>query len=107
VHFENVKDGDGLSSPINLEFGVEGFELAPLGSPVEGVGHHHLLVNRDSIMEGAVISGDVNYIHFGDDEIRGTIELESGNYLLTLQFADGLYQIVGEKMSALEEITVK
>ena len=54
-----------------------------------------------------VLPGDVNYIHFGDDEIRGTIELESGNYLLTLQFADGLYQIVGEKMSALEEITVK
>ena len=34
VHFKNVKDGDVLSSPINLEFGVEGFELAPFGSPV-------------------------------------------------------------------------
>ena len=107
MHFENVKDGDVLSAPINLEFGLEGFVLAPFGSPVEGVGHHHLLVNRDSIMEGTVIPGDVNYIHFGDDEIIGTIELESGNYLLTLQFADGLHQIFGEKMSALEEITVK
>ena len=57
-------------------------------------------------MEGAVIPGDVYYIHFGNDEIRGTIELESGNYLLTLQFADGVHQISGEKMSALEEITV-
>ena len=81
MHFENVKDGDVLSSPINFEFGVEGFELAPFGSPVEGVGHHHLLFNRDSIMEGAVIPGDVNYIHFGDDGVRGTIELEPGNYL--------------------------
>ena len=68
MHFENVKDGDVLSSPINLEFGVE------------GVGHHHLLFNRDNIMEGAVIPDDAKYIHFGDDEIRGTIELESGNY---------------------------
>ena len=102
MHFENVKDGDVLSSPINLEFGVKGFESAPLGSPVEGVGHHHLLVNRDSIMEGAVIPGYVNYIHFGDDEIRGTIESETGNYLVTLQFADGVHQIFGEKMSALE-----
>lgn len=81
MHFENVKDVDVLSSPINPEFGVEGFELAPFGSPVEGVGHHHLLFNRDSIMEGAVIPGDVNYIHFGDDGVRGTIELEPGNYL--------------------------
>ena len=51
MHFENVKDVDVLSSPINPEFGVEGFELAPFGSPVEGVGHHHLLFNRDSIMK--------------------------------------------------------
>ena len=51
VYFKNVKDGDVLSSPINLEFGVEGFELAPSGSVGERVGHHHLLVNRDSIME--------------------------------------------------------
>ena len=36
MHFENVKDGDVLSSPINLEFGVEGFELAPFG-PSGGV----------------------------------------------------------------------
>ena len=107
MYFENVKDGDVLSSPINLEFGVEGFELAPFGSPGERVGHHHLLVNRDSIMEGAVIPSDVNHIHFGDDEIRGTIELEPGSYLLTLQFADGVHRSFGEKMSALVEITVK
>ena len=102
MHFENVKDGDVLSSPINLEFGVEGFELAPSGSVGERSGHHHLLVNRDSIMEGVVIPSDVNHIHFGDAETRGAIEFESGSYLLTLQFADGVHQIFGEKMSALE-----
>ena len=58
-------------------------------------------------MEVVVIPSDVNHIHFGDDEIRGTIELESGNYLLTLQFADGTHQSFGEKMSESEEITVK
>ena len=97
MHFENVKDGDVLSSPINFEFGVQGSELARSGPVGERFGHHHLLVNRDSIMEGAVIPGDGNYIHFGDDEIRGTIELESGNYLLTLQFADGVHQISGKR----------
>ena len=107
MHFENVKDGDVLSSPINLEFSVQGLELACSGPVGERFGHHHLLVNRDSVMDGAVIPGDVNYIHFGDGEIRGTIELESGNYLLTLQFVDDVHQISGEKMSALEEITVK
>ena len=89
VFFKNVKDGDVLSSPINLEFGVEAFELAPSGSMGERVGHHHLLVNRDSIMKGVVIPSDVNHIHFGNGETKGTIELEPGSYLLTLQFADG------------------
>ena len=107
VYFKNVKDGDVLSSPINLEFGVEGFELAPSGSVGERVGHHHLLVNRDSIIKGVVIPSDVNHFHFGNGETRGTIELEPGSYLLTLQFADGTHRSFGEKMSASVEITVK
>ena len=107
MHFENVKEGDVLSSPINLEFSVQGFELAPSGSVGDRVGHHHLLVNRDSIMEGVVIPIDVNHIHFGNGEKRGTIELEPGSYLLTLQFADGTHRSFGEKMSASVEITVK
>ena len=107
MYFKNIKDGDVLSSPINLDFGVEEFELAPSGSMGKRVGHHHLLVNRDSIMEGVVIPSDVNHIHFGNGETRGTIELEPGSYVLTLQFADGANQSFGEKMSASVEITVK
>ena len=107
VFFKNVKDGDVLSSPINLEFGVEGFELAPSRFIGERVGHHHLLVNRDSIIKGVVIPRDVNYIDFGNSETQGTIELEAGSYLLTLQFADGTHRSFGEKMSESVEITVK
>ena len=107
VFFTNVKDGDVLSSPINLEFGVEGFELAPSGFIGERVGHYHLLVNRESIMKAVGIPSDVNHIHFGNGEKRGTIELEPGSYLLTLQFADGKHRSFGEKMSASVEITVK
>ena len=107
MYFKNAKDGDVLSPPINLEFGVEEFELAPFGSVGEMVGHHHLLVNRDSIMEGVVIPSDVNHIHFGDAETRGAIEFESGSYLLTLQFADSKHRSFGEKMGTSVEINVK
>ena len=107
VYFKNVKDGDVLSSPIIPEFGVDGFELAPSGSVGEKLGHHHLLVNRDNIMEGAVILTDGNHIHFGNGETRGTIESAPGSYLLTFQFADGTHRSFGEKMSASVEITVK
>ena len=107
VYLKNVKHGGVLSSPINLEFGVEGFELAPSGFIGKRIGHHHLLVNQDSIMKVVVIPGDVNHIHFGNGETKGTIELEPGSYLLTLQFADGAHRSFGEKMSEFVEITVK
>ena len=95
-----------MSSPINLEFGVEGFELAPSGSMGERVGHHHLLVNRDSIMNELVIPSDVNHIHYSNGERKETIQLEPGSYLLTLQFADGTHRSFGKKMSESVEITV-
>ena len=84
VFIKNVKDGDILSSPINLEFDVEGFELGPSGSIGERISHHHLLVNRDSIMNELVIPSDVNHIHYSNGERKETIQLEPGSYLLTL-----------------------
>ena len=89
-----------MSSPINLEFGVEGFELAPFEFIGERVDHHHLLVKRDSIMKNMGISSNVNHIYFGNGETKVAIELESGCYLLTLKFADGTNQSFREKMSA-------
>ena len=84
VYFKNFKGRHVLWSPINLAFGVEGFELGPSRSTGGRVSHHHLLVNRDSIMNGVVIPSDVNHIHFGNGETKGTMELEPGSYLLTL-----------------------
>ena len=83
VFIKNVKDGDILSSPINLEFDVEGFELGPSGSIGERISHHHLLVNRDSIMNELVIPSDVNHIHYSNGERKETIQLEPGSYLLS------------------------
>ena len=97
VYFKNVQDEDILSSPINLEFGVEGFELAPSGSLAERFGHHHLPGNRDSIMEGVVIPSDGNQFHFGNGETRGTIELEPGSYLLTLHLLTAHIEVLEKR----------
>ena len=97
--FKNVKDRDGLSSAINLEFGVEGLELARSGLAGKRLGYHHLLVNRDSIMGAMLTPENVNHIHFGNGKTGGTIKVESGSYLLTLQFSDDTHRSFGEKMS--------
>ena len=89
MFFKNVQDGDVLSSSINFEFGIEGFELAPSRSEGKKIGHHHhLFVNRNSILEGVVIPSDFDHIHFGSCETTGTIKLKPGSYLLTSQFAN-------------------
>ena len=64
AYFKNFKDRDVVSSPIKSEFNVEGYDLTPSASIGKRVGHHHLLVNLDSIMERVVIPGDVNHIYF-------------------------------------------
>jgi len=107
VYFKDAKSKDTLPSPIIIVFGVEGFELAASESIGERVGHHHLLVKRNSIMKNMVILSDVNRIHFGNGETKGTIELELGSYLLTLQFADSTHRSFSEKMNVSVVINVK
>ena len=107
VYFENISDGDSLTSPINIGFGIRGYKVGPAVNVGEGMGHHHLLINRHSIAEGVVIPNDNNHIHFGGGETQTELNLSPGSYVITLQFADGLHKSYEEKMSASVEITVK
>ncbi len=49
---------------------------------------------------------DSTHIHFGKGQTNTDLELNPGMHTLTLQFADGLHQSYGEKMSATIEIEV-
>jgi len=46
VFFANLENGDTLSNPIYIEYGVEGMDVRPAGEIVEGTGHHHLLIGN-------------------------------------------------------------
>ena len=107
VYFENISDGDSLTSPINIGFGIREYKVGPAGNVGEGMGHHHLLMSRNSIAEGVVIPNNNNHIRFGGGETQTELNLSPVSYLITLQFADGLHNSYGEKMSASVEITVK
>ena len=107
VYFVDLKDGDSVTNPISLEFGVNGMKVEPAGRITSGYGHHHLLINQESVIEGAVVPSDKNHIHFGLGQKKATIELEQGEHILTLQFADGLHQSYGERMSKTINILVE
>ena len=51
VYFINVKDGDTVSSPFLVQFGLSGMGVAPLGVEKPNTGHHHLLIDTTMTAE--------------------------------------------------------
>lgn len=107
VYFKNLKNGDEVRSPVKVEMGVEGMEVRPAGEPVKGTGHHHILINSTGTSKGEVIPFDEVNIHFGQGQTETELELEPGEYTITLQFANGMHQSYGEQMAASVTILVK
>lgn len=107
VDFVGLKDGDIVSSPFKVKFIVTGMTVAPAGETKENTGHHHLLINADGIAAGQLVPADETHIHFGKAQTETVVDLASGNYTLTLQFANGLHQSYGEVMRKSVKITVK
>lgn len=96
VFFVNIADGDTLSSPLMIEFGLSGMEVAPAGTETPMTGHHHLLINRPPLGEGEGgadelaygLPADENHVHFGGGQTETTIELPPGEHTLQLVLGD-------------------
>jgi len=107
VFFKNIQTGAILSSPFLVEMGVEGMEVEKAGMINELKGHHHIIINSNFIADGDIVPANAQHIHFGGGQTETQLDLEAGNYSLTLQFADGMHQSYGEKMSKTINVTVR
>lgn len=107
VFFANLEDGQTVSSPVKVEFGVEGMEVEPAGELHEGKGHHHIIIDGAALERGTVVPADETNIHYGKGQTETELELAPGQHTLTMQFADGYHQSYGEQMSATISITVE
>jgi len=108
VYFKNLKNGETVKSPFDVEMGVDGMKLDTAGAVVEGTGHHHLLIDAgDSIPAGVVVPKDSAHLHFGKAQSSTKLTLPSGKHTLTLQFADGAHRSYGSKMATTISVTVK
>lgn len=45
VYFIGTDDGDTLTNPVTIRFGLSGMGVAPAGTVKENTGHHHLLID--------------------------------------------------------------
>jgi hypothetical protein len=90
VYFINIKDGDTVTSPVTIRFGLSGMGIAPAGTEVENTGHHHLII--DEKMEGEAMNEaipvDEHHMHFGKGQTEATVTLPKGKHTLQLLLGD-------------------
>lgn len=88
VFFITPANGDTVSNPVRVEFGIEGMTVAAAGVNQENSGHHHLLVDTDLPDMSMPIPADQHHIHFGDASTATELTLAPGEHTLQLLLAD-------------------
>jgi len=91
VFFISPADGDTVSNPVIVEFGVEGMSVVPAGVNEAHSGHHHLLIDTDVPDLSLPIPADENHVHFGDGRTSTAVTLEPGQHTLQMLLGDHLH----------------
>jgi hypothetical protein len=92
VFFITPADGETVSNPVRIEFGIEGMSVVAAGVNETHSGHHHLIIDADLPENlGLPIPADENYIHFGDASTSTEVTLEPGQHTLRLLLGDHLH----------------
>ena len=85
LFFIMPNNGQVLTSPIKVKFGIKGMEIVPAGVDKPMSGHHHLLINVEKLPNMEMpIPADENHIHFGKGETETILELPKGKHELQL-----------------------
>jgi hypothetical protein len=106
VFFTSPADGASVTSPVAIEFGLQGAEVKPAGENVDNSGHHHLIINGTGIEQGRVVPKDETHIHYGGGQTSAEVTLAPGQYTLTMQFANFQHLSYGAAAAASIKITV-
>jgi Domain of unknown function (DUF4399) len=90
IYFINLKDGDTVTSPFRVQFGLTGMGIAPAGVDKPNTGHHHLLVDTtlspDELKQP--IAMDAKHLHFGGGQTETMLTLPPGRHTLQLGLGD-------------------
>ena len=110
VYFINVKNGDVVTSPFLVQFGLSGMGVAPVGVDTANTGHHHLIIDAKMSPEElkAPIAADAKHVHYGAGQTEAMVTLPPGQH--TLQLVLGNWSHIPHDppvMSEIVTITVK
>ena len=88
IYFIGIADGDEVSSPLVVRFGLSGMGVAPAGIEKQQTGHHHLLIDSELTDYSLPVPSDDTHRHFGGGQTEVSIELPPGEHTLQLLLAD-------------------
>lgn len=90
VYIISPSDGEAVTSPFKVQFGLTGMGVAPAGVEKPNTGHHHLLIDTTLSLEQLKqpIPNDANHLHFGGGQTETMVTLPPGEHKLQLVLGD-------------------
>lgn len=90
VYFIQPKDGETVPETFTVVVGVRGMRLLPAGPTLPNTGHHHLLIDVDSLENFSLpLPKNTNIQHLDRGEDRLRLTLPRGRHTLQVLMADG------------------
>jgi hypothetical protein len=93
VYFQAPQDGQRVSSPFIVRFGLSGMGVAPAGVDAPNTGHHHLLIDTTTLPPATDPLPATDQIrHFGLGQTETQLTLPPGQHTLQLVLGDWLHR---------------
>lgn len=106
VYFIQPADGEVVDKTFVVKFGLSGMGVAPAGTDREHTGHHHVLINLESLPDMTKpLPANDNVKHFGGGQTEATLTLEPGTHTLQLLLGNHLH-IPHDQPVISEKITI-
>ena len=99
-------NGATVPTTFTVKFGASGVEIAPAGNNKPNSGHHHLLIDTDTLPDfHSPMPTTSTLLHFGKAQTETQVTLTPGKH--TLQLVLGNYtHVPGEHPVVSEKITI-
>jgi len=92
AYIQSPANGAEVTSPFTVRFGLRGMGVAPAGVTSANTGHHHLLIDVDTLPpDNLPLPANDQVRHFGAGQTETTLELTPGRHTLQLVLGDAMH----------------
>jgi hypothetical protein len=81
-------NGETVSSPVTVRFGLSGMGVAPAGVASPNTGHHHLIIDSAPPALDVPLPKDDKHLHFGGGQTETNVAVTPGKHTLQLVLGD-------------------